>query len=227
MGRSDEEKRGQVLDLLLFSLCSDTFNAMGVPIRKLNSLRACQNLCDEWTNIDSANIAELTRMYQDMGLPPNGLKKEDLVDRLKKISLWMALPFSDLQRECRSHHVNSIGAEKERAEMVGRLMGVCWLPQDQPKSEPQPLSSTRSQTQGCNSKYSLPPRKSCPVASTFEKLTAHLRVLELPASAGVDDIKRAYRRLALKYHPDKNHGTQQDYSAQQFRRISEAYAIAM
>lgn len=29
-------------------------------------------------------------------------------------------------------------------------------------------------------------------------------VLELPQSAGVDDIQEAYRRLALERHPDKN-----------------------
>jgi hypothetical protein len=30
------------------------------------------------------------------------------------------------------------------------------------------------------------------------------KVLELPASATLEDVKKAYRRLALRYHPDKN-----------------------
>jgi DnaJ-class molecular chaperone len=46
--------------------------------------------------------------------------------------------------------------------------------------------------------------------------------LGVPASATSDEIKAAYRRLALKYHPDRNPG---DRSAEaRFKEISEAYA---
>ena len=34
--------------------------------------------------------------------------------------------------------------------------------------------------------------------------TTALRVLELPPTATADEIKVAYRRLSLKYHPDRN-----------------------
>ena len=43
-------------------------------------------------------------------------------------------------------------------------------------------------------------------------------ILELPPDAPIEDVKKAYKRLALKYHPDKNPGTEE-----QFKRISEAY----
>ena len=32
------------------------------------------------------------------------------------------------------------------------------------------------------------------------------RLLELPARASLQDVKRAYRRLAAKHHPDRNAG---------------------
>jgi molecular chaperone DnaJ len=48
-------------------------------------------------------------------------------------------------------------------------------------------------------------------------------VLEIVRSASEDDIKKAFRKLARRYHPDINPG---DSSAEEhFKRISEAYEI--
>ena len=48
-------------------------------------------------------------------------------------------------------------------------------------------------------------------------------VLGVRRKASADDIKKAYRKLARKYHPDVNEG---DAAAEQkFKEISEAYAV--
>jgi curved DNA-binding protein CbpA len=48
-------------------------------------------------------------------------------------------------------------------------------------------------------------------------------LLEVPPTATLTQIKRAYRRLARKYHPDMNNGDPE--AAEHFKLITEAYEI--
>ena len=50
----------------------------------------------------------------------------------------------------------------------------------------------------------------------------YLSVLELNPGASEEDIKKAYKKLALKYHPDRNHD---EGAEDKFKQISEAYQI--
>lgn len=51
----------------------------------------------------------------------------------------------------------------------------------------------------------------------------YYNILNLTRSASDADIKKAYRKLSLKFHPEKN-GTDQ-VAAEKFRQISEAYDV--
>jgi len=57
---------------------------------------------------------------------------------------------------------------------------------------------------------------------TTKQKRDYYEVLGVDRHAGRDQIKQAYRRLALQYHPDRNAAPD---SAARFREIAEAYAV--
>ena len=51
----------------------------------------------------------------------------------------------------------------------------------------------------------------------------YYEVLGVDRSASEDEIKKAYRKLAVKYHPDKNPGDQE--AEEKFKEISAAFEV--
>ena len=51
----------------------------------------------------------------------------------------------------------------------------------------------------------------------------YYKILAVPKTASAEEIKKAYRKLALKYHPDHNRGNG-DAEAK-FKDLNEAYAV--
>ncbi|MFH1295649.1 MAG: J domain-containing protein [Bacteroidota bacterium] len=51
----------------------------------------------------------------------------------------------------------------------------------------------------------------------------YYKILGISKTASQDEIKKSYRKLALKYHPDKNQGNKM--SEERFKEIGEAYEV--
>jgi hypothetical protein len=51
----------------------------------------------------------------------------------------------------------------------------------------------------------------------------YYEVLGVDKSASEDDIKKAYRKLAIKYHPDRNPGNKE--AEEKFKEAAEAYDV--
>jgi DnaJ-class molecular chaperone len=51
------------------------------------------------------------------------------------------------------------------------------------------------------------------------------KLLGIPKNADENDIKKAYRKLAVKYHPDKSPADKKEEYTEKFKEISEAYEI--
>lgn len=51
----------------------------------------------------------------------------------------------------------------------------------------------------------------------------YYQLLGVPKSAETEEIKKAYRKLALKYHPDRNQGSKE--AEERFKEVTEAYEV--
>jgi len=52
----------------------------------------------------------------------------------------------------------------------------------------------------------------------------YYRILGVNENAGQDRIKKAFRKLAFEYHPDKNPGNER-FAEEKFKEINEAYSV--
>ena len=58
----------------------------------------------------------------------------------------------------------------------------------------------------------------------MNKKKDYYKILEINKNSTPDEIRKAYKKLAFKHHPDKNLGNREE-SEKKFKDISEAYSV--
>ncbi|RDB22331.1 DnaJ-like protein 1 [Hypsizygus marmoreus] len=85
-----------------------------------------------------------------------------------------------------------------------------------------PSSSTVQNHKTSSSQSQLPPKRSRKIGTQERPLeTEYYDILGVTVDASTDDIKKAYRRLAIKHHPDKN--PDDPLAEERFKAIAIAY----
>jgi curved DNA-binding protein CbpA len=62
------------------------------------------------------------------------------------------------------------------------------------------------------------------VQTTFQPAVTYYDILEVSQAARAEEIKQAYRRLAMLWHPDRNRGNRR-VAETKLQELNEAYAL--
>src|SRR5579884_1474180 len=63
------------------------------------------------------------------------------------------------------------------------------------------------------------------MASSTSQKNDYYEVLGVPRDATKDQIKEAYRKLALQYHPDRNKSQERKRSSRRFRKLTRYFLM--
>lgn len=217
--KSEEEQKQFLLDKLVVWLCSDAWEKLGIPVSKMVCFEAAVQIVEDIGRLEGQNTTQLKKAYEaSLGLPATDLEKKAIITRLKSLMVWYHLQPTELRKECYKYGVSGLG---DIQDMVSRLVIAAWAPgfHDGPEFiNPGFYDEMRS---GFGSAPSGSSRGSAKVPS---RMATYFKVLGLPVSASADDVRRAYRKLALQYHPDKNLAGSQEEAADKFRAVAEAHS---
>eukprot|EP00435_Cladocopium_sp_Y103_P047258 s1334_g13.t2 len=210
----EEEKRQILLDKLIMSLGVDGWEKQGIPVSRLSSLDCALNIVEELNRLEEATDKEVKDMYKLLGLPKEpGVDRTAMISRLKHYLIWQDLRPSELRKECLKHNLSAAGSIEELITKL--LLKTCGFVVEEAQTIPDWAG------------FQPPPRQKTPAAPTPNgKVAAAFYQLGLDVTARQDEVRRAYRRLALQHHPDKNPHLQEE-AAKKFQQITSAYETIM
>lgn len=143
------------------------------------------------------------------------LSRQELFKRLVQFAVWRDMLAAELRKECYKVGVSPIG---DPQEVLARLVAAQW------PANPTAANATKGERPappsfaggkgysagrgagpgGAQRRRPAPPPHRPSPGSSSQKLVKYFEVLQLPPTAGTGEVRRAYRKLALLHHPDKN-----------------------
>jgi len=215
----------------LLTLLSDaTWQLRGIPVWRLSSLILAFGVLDQVDVLESKDAEELAFLCEKRGLPVEDEPDQAvLAERLRTLVVWEHFPLEELRRECEVMGVPMGDLEAQRQDQRrppsgGQSAGIMFrgtssLEKDEQKELVRRLSELFWQAPPAPSAGELlaedDPRYP-------EQVSGFLERLRLAPTAGSEDLKRAYKEMARKLHPDKNIGNEEHVTAE-FQGVSEAY----
>lgn len=149
----------------------------------------------------------------------------------KKLYKESRSPSSDEQKHYQDHSSSGNRTPPRRQEFQRQPHQTSpSTPWRKPESAPSMFANSPRMSPGVQSPYSSPSSSSG--SKSYSSRTASplkppkddwYRILGITPNASNADVKRAYYRLALIHHPDKNPGD--DQAAQRFKKIVEAFSV--
>lgn len=213
---SGPHQREELFQRLAMAQWAAAWEDRGVPVKQLATLEAALKLLERWGQLETMGLKDLQEAYSHLGLPKEAPtpKVLDYLPRLRQFAIWEVLPLWELQKECRQVAASTAATTppaSDRAEALLQLVLNAWGPlpkpaDDSPKTKPGQDGGAAPQE-----------------SPMLQSIVAHFQTLGLPPTAGVDELKKAYRRLSLQHHPDKNRNVPQEKAAEKFRMVAEAY----
>jgi len=233
---STETSQHEVVERLILVSYADAWEDV-IPLRRLGSIREADSLIKRLRHLDALGDSDIRGAHAALGLPadadvPSGVT--ELLARLKKVALWRALQVHELRKDCQELRAGATGEDPD--ELVQRLILASWgPPAAKPRREavPPPFSAS--------SKKSVPGQKNfwagafpgqqrrwhdsflAPFKDPMERITRAFQALQVPPTASPEEVRKAYRKLALKHHPDKNPGRAEEEATRKFREVTAAY----
>lgn len=224
---TEDELKELLVDALLIEKCEAWYERRGLPVRKLGSVKAAVKVAEKWEQLDSLSEGGLLFKASAFSIHVDkDCKRAEVIERVKQAMLWSELPLKELQRIARAHGLP--GRETQTKELLHRLTSTLWPPPPppppEPKPKPKPMKFERFEHFNFGSPNFQNFKKPVPPSKASKNLMHHFNTLGIAPNSGAAEIKKAYRKLALKYHPDKNLEASKEEASRRFREVAEAYA---